>query len=104
MFKIVAYVFLALYTLAIFVPFYVIIVTSLTTFEELMSRLEFIWIPEQWSLEAYRTVLLDDRLAINGVSSLLRGFFNTLWMTVPYHAGGAVRVGAGGVRVFQTAL
>ena len=82
-FKIVAYVFLALYTLAIFVPFYVIIVTSLTTFEELMSRLEFIWIPEQWSLEAYRTVLLDDRLAINGVSSLLRGFFNTLWMTVP---------------------
>ncbi len=82
-FKIVAYTFLALYTLAILVPFYVIIVTSLTTFEELMSRLEFIWIPEQWSLEAYRTVLLDDRLAINGVSSLLRGFFNTLWMTVP---------------------
>lgn len=82
-FKIVAYIFLALYTLAILVPFYVIIVTSLTTFEELMSRLEFIWIPEQWSLEAYRTVLLDDRLAINGVSSLLRGFFNTLWMTVP---------------------
>lgn len=82
-FKIVAYTFLALYTLAILVPFYVIIVTSLTTFEELMSRLEFIWIPEQWSIEAYRTVLLDDRLAINGVSSLLRGFFNTLWMTVP---------------------
>ena len=82
-FKTVAYIFLALYTLAILVPFYVIIVTSLTTYEELMSKLEFIWIPEKWSLEAYVTILLKDRLAVNGVSSLLRGFFNTLWMTVP---------------------
>lgn len=87
-FKIAAYTFLALFTLNVLVPFYVIIVTSATSYEEIMSKLEFIWWPEVWSGEAYHSVLIDDRLAINGVSSLLRGFWNTLWQVLPTMCGG----------------
>lgn len=82
-FKIVAYCFLALFTLVVLVPFYVILITSFTSYEEIMSKLEFIWFPQNFSFEAYRAVLVEDRLAINGVSSLLRGFFNTMWQVIP---------------------
>ena len=83
-FKIVAYIFLALFCLWVLVPFYVIIVTSLTSITELMSSIRFIWFPQEGaSFESYYTVLFDDILAVGGMSSLLRGFLNTMWMTVP---------------------
>ena len=83
-FKIVAYIFLALFCLWVLVPFYVIIVTSLTSITELMSSIRFIWFPQEGvRFESYYTVLFDDILAVGGMSSLLRGFLNTMWMTVP---------------------
>ena len=83
-FKIVAYIFLALFCLWVLVPFYVIIITSLTSVTEIMSSIRFIWFPREGvSFESYYTVLFDDILAVGGMSSLLRGFLNTMWMTVP---------------------
>ena len=43
-FKIVAYIFLALFCLWVLVPFYVIIITSLTSVTEIMSSIRFIWL------------------------------------------------------------
>ncbi|MDE6398388.1 MAG: carbohydrate ABC transporter permease [Clostridiales bacterium] len=87
-FKIVAYIFLSLFLLCVLVPFYVILATSFTSFEEIMSTLDFIWWPDKISLEAYSSVLVNDRLAINGMSSLLRGFLNTMWQVLPTILGG----------------
>ena len=83
-FKIVSYVFLALFCVWVLLPFYVIVITSLTSITELMSSIRFIWFPKEGiSFEGYNTVLFDDMLAVGGMSSLLRGFLNTMWMTVP---------------------
>ena len=87
-FKIVTYVYLALFLLAVHVPFYVVVATSLTSYEEIMSKLEFIWWPKKVSFEAYKTVLIEDRLALYGMSSLLRGFLNTMWQVIPTMLGG----------------
>lgn len=83
-FRIVSYAFLILFALWVIVPFYVVLVTSVTSLEELMSSMKFIWFPKSGlSAEGYRTVLFNDLLAYNGMSSILRGFINTIWMTVP---------------------
>ena len=87
-FKIVAYLFLVIFLLCVLVPFYVILATSFTSYEEIMSTLEFIWWPDKVSFEAYTAVLIEDRLAINGMSSLLRGFINTMWQVIPTMLGG----------------
>lgn len=83
-FKIAAYAFLVLFALWVLIPFYVVVVTSVTSLEELMSSMKFIWFPKSGlSSEGYKTVLFNDLLAYNGMSSILRGFINTIWMTVP---------------------
>lgn len=82
-FKIVAYLFLLCFTAGVLVPFYVVIATSITEYTEIMSTMEFIWWPDKVSFESYISLLGRDRLAINGVPSLLRGFFNTMWIVVP---------------------
>ena len=82
-FKIVAYLFLLCFTAGVLVPFYVVIATSITEYTEIMSAMEFIWWPDKVSFESYISLLGRDRLAINGVPSLLRGFFNTMWIVVP---------------------
>lgn len=80
---ILSYIFLAVYSLVVLIPFYVIISTSFISLQEQMLTTQFKWFPDEWVLDAYVTVLVNDTTAVNGVSSILRGFFNTIWMSVP---------------------
>ena len=41
----------------------------------------FVWIP-QGSLEGYRILFTNDPNAVNGIPSLLIGFFNTMWQAI----------------------
>jgi multiple sugar transport system permease protein len=46
--------------------------------------MSFIGFPKEgWTFAAYKEVLVNDYLAINGIPSILRGLFNTLWISVP---------------------
>lgn len=85
--KIVVYVLLGLYTLWVIFPFLVILITSFTSQEQLDASMHFIWLPKPFTAEAYKTVLFDDIYAEwlynDSFSSILHGFFNTLWQVVP---------------------
>lgn len=80
---------LILYTLFLFVPFYTIIVTSLTDHVELTSSVEFIWWPKNFSLQGYKNLFeMDEMYLTTGVPSIVIGFWNTLWMsTLPPMVG-----------------
>lgn len=80
--KIPFYLWCLFYTACVFLPFIVLVITSLTTSEQIYSSLEFQWIPNPVSFEAYIKLFTDDPLAIDGISSIFRGFFNTLWMAL----------------------
>lgn len=79
--KIVTYLVMILYTLILFVPFLVIICTSFTSDYEL-GAYEFHLFPYEWSGEGYELIFTLDPNAVNGVPSLLIGFFNTMWQTL----------------------
>lgn len=80
---ILAYLLFFLMTLAVLLPFYVLIVTSLTSNSEIISTMRFIPYPKQGvTVEAYSTALFSDILKTYGIS-VFRGFFNTLWQTLP---------------------
>ena len=81
--KIVIYLILILYTLFLFVPFYSIIISSVTDHAELDSALTFIWWPKTFSLQGFKNLFEFDVLYLElGIPSILLGFFNTIWMTV----------------------
>lgn len=79
--NIIVYLPLALYTVFLFFPFLIVIITSFTTRQELADATGFVWIP-QGSLEGYRILFTNDPNAVNGISSLLIGFFNTMWQAI----------------------
>ncbi len=79
--KIVTYLVMILYTLVLFVPFLVIICTSFTSDYEL-GAYDFHLFPYEWSGEGYELIFTLDPNAVNGVPSLLIGFFNTMWQTL----------------------
>ena len=79
--KIVTYLVMILYTLILFVPFLVIICTSFTSDYEL-GAYDFHLFPYEWSGEGYELIFTLDPNAVNGVPSLLIGFFNTMWQTL----------------------
>lgn len=86
--RIAVYAVLILYSLWILAPFFVIIVTSFTTNEEYGMASGYIWFPKNPSFEGYKKLFLDDPYMYNGVPSLLRGFFNTMWITlIPLFSG-----------------
>lgn len=87
---VVTYVMLSLYLILIFAPFIIIIFTSFTSDLELASRGGFSLFPEKWSREGYELVFKFDPNVINGVPSLLVGFFNTMWQTLIPTLGGLV--------------
>ena len=83
MMAVLAYLLFILLTLAVLLPFYVLIVTSLTSNSEIISTMRFIPYPKQGATaEAYNTALFSDILQTYGIS-VFRGFFNTLWQTIP---------------------
>ena len=81
--KIIIYSILIAYTLFLFVPFYSIIVSSVTEHAELDSALKFIWWPKTFSLQGFKNLFEFDVLYLEtGIPSILLGFVNTIWMTV----------------------
>lgn len=81
--RVIAFIILLLYAMFLMIPFAVIIITSFTTYEQIFSSLSFTWWPRPFSLKAYIQLFTEDPLAYNtGISSLLIGFLNTMWMTL----------------------
>lgn len=85
---VITYVMLTLYLVLIFAPFIIIVFTSFTSDYELSSRGGFALFPKDWSLEGYELVFKFDPNVINGIPSLLVGFFNTMWQTLIPTVGG----------------
>ena len=83
-FKTVIFFLLVLYTIFLFLPFYVALITSFTSDSELNSSVNFIWWPKDGlTLEAYIFVFTKDpNIYVTGMSSLILGFINTMWMTL----------------------
>ena len=79
--KTVTYIMLVFYTLVLFAPFLVIICTSLTSDYEI-GAYDFHLFPYELSGEGYELIFTLDPNAVNGVPSLLIGFFNTMWQTL----------------------
>lgn len=89
--KIGVYAGLLFYTICLVFPFLVIIITSFTTDYELMTTTDFVWLPDPVSIEGYQILFDNDPNAVNGIPSLLVGFFNTMWQTlIPVIVGLAV--------------
>lgn len=82
--KTLIYVVLMLFALWIFIPFSLVLVTSLKTASEANS-LNFKWWPEEgFTLQGYQAVFeYTTGSAIEGVPLLIMGFFNTLWIILP---------------------
>jgi len=83
-FKVIVYVLLSIYLLWVVAPFLIIFLTSFISSDEIHKTLSFVWWPKEgFTLDAYKTIFVDDYLKIGAIPSLLRGLFNTLWITIP---------------------
>lgn len=81
-FTAVAYLYLILFAITVLIPFFVVLITSVTKQSELIATMDFIWFPKEGlTAEGYYTALFSDILDAYGIS-VLRGFFNTLWQTL----------------------
>ena len=82
-FKVFCYVYLILFSLAVLVPFYIMLKNSFTSQHELLNTMKFHWLPQEGlTLEHYKTALFSDELSKYGIS-ILRSVFNTLWQGFP---------------------
>lgn len=78
-----AYIYFIFFSLCILIPFYIMLKTSFTSKVESLSSMGFTWIPRQGiTLEAYTTALFSDVLQAYDIT-IFRGFFNTMWQTLP---------------------
>lgn len=79
--KVFVYFFLVLFALWILVPFYIILVTSVKTSAEVI-RPHFTWFPtEGFYFGGYASAF--EPVKDSTGMTLLRGFFNTLWIVLP---------------------
>lgn len=82
--KIVTYLVLGIYTAFVFFPILTILITSFVPSEELAVSKEFIWWPESgFTLEGYQKIFQYDMYEmLTGISGLVLGFINTMWITM----------------------
>ncbi len=86
--RIATYVVLGLYTLWILAPFMIILISSFTPRSEFETATSFIWWPKEFSLEGYQRLFTNKTFNIGGIPMLLRGFLNTMWITlIPLASG-----------------
>ena len=71
-------IILILIILVVLSPFYIMLLTSVETFEE-TNQAEFVFIPETITFEAYKDVIFKDSGGVN----LLNSLWNTLWIYLP---------------------
>jgi len=72
------YAVFVLYALWVLVPFFVVLITSVTPQEEYLETMKFIWMPKHLDFSAYRTVFVD-----NIYTPFYQAFLNTMWQVVP---------------------
>ena len=76
-------VILIVYTVFLFFPIATILLTSFVPSSELATSKDFIWRPEQFTLDAYKTIFVyDTYIDTVGLPGLLLGFINTMWLTL----------------------
>lgn len=81
--KVIVFALLLFYAVCLFLPFLTIILTSITSHEEIMSSTGFTWFPDKISFEGYTKLFTDDpQIVLLGTSSLVIGFANTMWITL----------------------
>lgn len=86
--RIAVIVALTVYTLWLFAPFLIIIETSFVPKKEYLDAKHYIWWPENPTLAGYIKLFTKDPYMRDGIPSLLRGFFNTMWITlIPLFSG-----------------
>ena len=74
---------LIVYAIFLFFPIATILLTSFVPSSQLATSTEFIWKPEKFSLDAYRTIFqYDSYIDLVGMPGLVLGFFNTIWITL----------------------
>lgn len=79
--RVFVYFFLVLFALWILVPFYLVLVTSVKTSAEVL-RPNFTWVPtEGFYFGGYANAF--EPLKDSTGMTLIRGFFNTLWIVIP---------------------
>lgn len=76
-------VILIVYTVFLFFPIATILLTSFVPSGELATSKDFIWLPEHFTLDAYKTIFVyDTYIDTEGLPGLLLGFINTMWLTL----------------------
>lgn len=80
--RLLVYAILIIYSLWLLMPFFVILATSFTSNAEYAEATGYIWWPKNFSFEGYERLFSDDPYMIGGIPSLLRGFLNTMWITL----------------------
>ena len=71
-------IILILIIIVVLAPFYIMLLTSIETFEE-TNQAEFVFVPAKITFEAYKDVIFKE---IGGIN-LLRSLWNTLWIYLP---------------------
>lgn len=84
--KVIMYAILALYMFMIIFPYLIVLSSSFVSDHETTIREGFVLFPQSWApsdfFESYILLFTRDPFAVGGVSSLLRGFFNSLWQSL----------------------
>lgn len=80
--RVAIYAVLGLYTLWVLAPFFIILVTSFVSPTEFENQMGYVWWPKELSFEGYQRLFTLDDYSVNGVPTLLRGFINTMWITL----------------------
>ena len=81
--RVILFAGLIVYTLFLFFPIITILLTSFVPSNELATSKEFVWWPENFSLDAYTTIFqYDTYIDLTGMPGLVLGFINTMWITL----------------------
>ena len=81
--RVILFAGLIVYTLFLFFPIITILLTSFVPSNELATSKEFVWWPENFSLDAYTTIFqYDTYIDLTGMPGLMLGFINTMWITL----------------------
>ena len=81
--KAAVFLILLLYAVCLMLPFYVLFVTSITPYQELMGSMSFIWWPQEVTWEAFVPFISTDNILADDIGvPILHGFLNTLWSTL----------------------
>ena len=77
--KAAVFLILLLYAVCLMLPFYVLFVTSITPYQELMGSMSFIWWPQEVTWEAFVPFISTDNILADDIGvPILHGFFFTL--------------------------